>query len=438
MHNHKLFYFLFFLSYFFSIDLDSHGFSHDAYIHPRNFKISHNISIVYIQNQNFSECPYEIHIISYDFNKKKYNYKPAGFVEKSTSNCYIKLGVNIDSKYDICCSPIQAFMLYDTMQWVPAYSLKIGDKLFVTNTCWKTVKHLELIIAPIELYSISVRDTHNFLIGEDGVLTHNSIPISVMLSFSIEFGKGFVAGTTCTSYWGPACFGVGLLVGGALVIKYYYSKPKATYDIKAISKEIDNDEPYKGTISLNDNANNSLDKTQSNNSKPNNSSNNNPKKPDDPEKPNFDFKNLPEKLGPSSLAIKEMIDKAEKAKDKISNITGYIADQCYKLKDKYDNMTEVFTKTRFGEILSQLSEKVKGTDRYQIKKYLVDKFDGAKEYLKKIGLEAKNYFYLDKLHKDHLEVFENSGKFRGVWNLDSTENLAKTAKASLENRNIDI
>lgn len=52
------------------------------------------------------------------------------------------------------------------------------------------------------------------------------------------------------------------------------------------------------------------------------------------------------------------------------------------------------------------------------------------------NLKKGDYYYLDALHKDHLEVFDNTGRFKFSLNLDGTVNLGKTSKGL--GRSIDV
>ncbi len=45
----------------------------------------------------------------------------------------------------------------------------------------------------------------------------------------------------------------------------------------------------------------------------------------------------------------------------------------------------------------------------------------------KPNIKRGDQFYLDGIHKDHLEVFDKNGFFKHVLNLDGTINAAKTA-----------
>ena len=55
------------------------------------------------------------------------------------------------------------------------------------------------------------------------------------------------------------------------------------------------------------------------------------------------------------------------------------------------------------------------------------------EYLSKGDL-----LYLDNLHKDHLEIFNDKGKAKAVLNLNEIINFEKTDKILSEGRTIDI
>ena len=42
------------------------------------------------------------------------------------------------------------------------------------------------------------------------------------------------------------------------------------------------------------------------------------------------------------------------------------------------------------------------------------------------SLQKNDYFYVDRNHSDHIEVFKSSGEFSHVMNFDGTENIEKT------------
>lgn len=45
-------------------------------------------------------------------------------------------------------------------------------------------------------------------------------------------------------------------------------------------------------------------------------------------------------------------------------------------------------------------------------------------------------FYLDGMHKNHLEAFDSKGRFKAVLNLDGSYNADKTSKALSEERRL--
>jgi hypothetical protein len=93
-----------------------------------------------------------------------------------------------------------------------------------------------------------------------------------------------------------------------------------------------------------------------------------------------------------------------------------------------DNM-EQFFELQFGEIIKKASTrtsiKVQGQTVYKVNK----KTDNP--YLKK-GFG----FYLDAMHKDHLEVVDKRGKVTAVLNLDGSLNQKKTERALKEGRKV--
>lgn len=77
------------------------------------------------------------------------------------------------------------------------------------------------------------------------------------------------------------------------------------------------------------------------------------------------------------------------------------------------NMNEFF-ETEFGSnIKGNVSKNGKMVDGQQV--YKVDN-----KQLKKYGLKKNDQLYLDGMHKDHLEVFNSSGKLEKVLNLDGS------------------
>ncbi|PGA71757.1 hypothetical protein COL87_11330 [Bacillus pseudomycoides] len=68
--------------------------------------------------------------------------------------------------------------------------------------------------------------------------------------------------------------------------------------------------------------------------------------------------------------------------------------------------------------VSKTSKKYQGQTVYKVDK----KVDNP-------HLKKGDQFYLDNLHKDHIEVFDKQGNFRAVLDLDGNINIDKTKKA---------
>ena len=92
------------------------------------------------------------------------------------------------------------------------------------------------------------------------------------------------------------------------------------------------------------------------------------------------------------------------------------------------NMKEFFGKTNFGE---EVRKNVRKSNAI---------YDGQSIYVAQgpIGNEIRkgDKLYLDGMHKDHLEVFEPTGKIRTVLNLDGTVNEIKLAMARKQGRKL--
>ncbi|WP_242675385.1 hemagglutinin repeat-containing protein [Phytopseudomonas dryadis] len=104
-------------------------------------------------------------------------------------------------------------------------------------------------------------------------------------------------------------------------------------------------------------------------------------------------------------------------------------------KDKYTpnsgsvgNMGEFLKQPGLGSQVNTSAQKTKqiyqGQSVYQVTSPIGD-------YLAK-----GDRFYLDGMHKNHLEVFDSKGRFKAVLNLDGSYNAAKTSKAISEGRRL--
>jgi hypothetical protein len=95
---------------------------------------------------------------------------------------------------------------------------------------------------------------------------------------------------------------------------------------------------------------------------------------------------------------------------------------------KVANMAEFF-ELPFGKILAKNSQKT--AERFQhspIYKIIRD--------IPGTNLKKGHYYYLDRFHNDHMEVFDRAYQCINVYNLDGTNNLMKYNLAKKNGRNI--
>lgn len=91
--------------------------------------------------------------------------------------------------------------------------------------------------------------------------------------------------------------------------------------------------------------------------------------------------------------------------------------------DQYENMYEVFARAPIGK---KLKDAVESTSR----NYRGIKIFRIIRDIKEWGIQKGDWLYLDKLHKDHIEVFCPTGEpLRTILNMDGTQNLAKINQA---------
>ncbi|MEK9498353.1 hypothetical protein V2H77_18155 [Photorhabdus sp. P32] len=92
------------------------------------------------------------------------------------------------------------------------------------------------------------------------------------------------------------------------------------------------------------------------------------------------------------------------------------------------NMGEFFRQPGFGSQIKNSSSKTsqiyQGQSVYQAKDVVGDHIAKGDKY------------YLDGMHKNHIEIFDKNGKFKSVLNLDGSYNEVKTQKAMAEGRRL--
>lgn len=100
-------------------------------------------------------------------------------------------------------------------------------------------------------------------------------------------------------------------------------------------------------------------------------------------------------------------------------------------KESVRSTKEFFNETVLGESLKNVSRK---TSRRGGGQSIYQATAKSSEY----GIKKGDYFYLDDLHFDHIEVFDKNGKAKKVLNLDGSLNEKKTKAALDEGRTIDV
>ena len=117
----------------------------------------------------------------------------------------------------------------------------------------------------------------------------------------------------------------------------------------------------------------------------------------------------------------------------LSGITkklGQAVEKARHLARSVHDIGEFFSSTRLGKSLKNVSKKT----CFRAGDQSIYKVTGKNKFHLKKG----DHYYLDKLHRDHLEVFDAHGKFKKVINLDGTLNKAKTQIGLKKARTINI
>lgn len=88
---------------------------------------------------------------------------------------------------------------------------------------------------------------------------------------------------------------------------------------------------------------------------------------------------------------------------------------------KVNNMKEFF-ETDFGQ---DIEKKVEKTNR----RYQGQPIYKVTEKIPEYGLKKGDYFYLDALHKNHIEVFDKYNKFKSIYKMNGVRDFAKEIMA---------
>ena len=290
---------------------------------------------------------------------------------RSITNCYFTINVDGYPAADIICSPLQQFYLPEKHCWTLAHDLHVGDVLLTEREGNLPIVRIAFVDQQLEFYALKIEHPHTFFVGRHSVLTHNmDLPVaSLCWELPLTISTLSAAGGVLT---GCAATASGVAVG-AIAASLIYS---AVIDHKA--KKYHDVQIPKDNMLL-------FAQKQSNTPKPPPSGNNNSHQP-----PN----------------------QSQDPNDKKPRCT-----------DKVGNMHELFKRKGFGEDLKRSSEKISKIDTHtdsQVYKITKD--------MPQYGLKTGDKCYLDKCHKDHVEIFRGKKPYK-VLNLDGSLNVGKTHAA---------
>lgn len=117
----------------------------------------------------------------------------------------------------------QRFYVSHEKKWKKASQLQVGDVLFESDDRIVAVEDVCILDDPVDLYDISVKDYHNFLVLTDDIVVHNFVPFFLGLSWA--FGLGSV------EFMGASVGGA--FLGGILGFKLHKNKQTKKYQVTA-------------------------------------------------------------------------------------------------------------------------------------------------------------------------------------------------------------
>lgn len=108
---------------------------------------------------------------------------------------------------------MQLFYKIQDNRWIAAHKLKVGDRLLCADNKIVTVSDMQVRHEKLKVYTLEIKNTHTFLVGNHKVVAHNMlIPLGAAIGFSIpvEIGCGASAGAV----FGPVGICGGIVIGG--------------------------------------------------------------------------------------------------------------------------------------------------------------------------------------------------------------------------------
>lgn len=245
MKVYQLFYHAFIFIYIFSsIQLNAHGFAQGTLIKSSEdgwWSIEQVCRLLRKHNKQS--------VASYDFHANCLVNQRVKSGAESKTNCHFRIGFDDHRSHDIVCTPTQEFYIPLSHEWMPAYRLKVGDTFLSQYDTLVKITYVEFVKQPIQVYSIEVKNTHNFFVGYYSILTHNMfLPVALGVGLGGSFGSGAAAGGAAGGFFGPITFVGGIVVGGLIGIAVkMFSHDKQlrqyhlTFDTNVIDTHLKND-----------------------------------------------------------------------------------------------------------------------------------------------------------------------------------------------------
>ncbi len=131
------------------------------------------ITLVHTENglKPISEIKIGDKVLSYDERTENTSYQPVmDIIQGEKQYQIVKLTLN--SGESIETTPEHSFYIKGK-GWNPASSLKVGQILQLHNGTTVVVKEIDTSVQLGKVYNLTVANTHNYYVGQDGVLVHN-------------------------------------------------------------------------------------------------------------------------------------------------------------------------------------------------------------------------------------------------------------------------
>ncbi|RKZ74785.1 MAG: hypothetical protein DRR19_29835 [Candidatus Parabeggiatoa sp. nov. 1] len=126
--------------------------------------------------KSISEIKVGNKVLSYDERTETTSYQPVMAVIQGEQRYQI-IKITLDSGESIETTAEHPFYIKGK-GWNPANSLKVGQALQLHNGTTVVVKEVDTSVRLERVYNLTVANTHNYFVGGDGVLVHNSNPLS--------------------------------------------------------------------------------------------------------------------------------------------------------------------------------------------------------------------------------------------------------------------